>query len=110
MRQHAFQLITNENIIESKVGRPTLELKTNHELVRRENLLDGKIDVKDINLHDIQNLTAGAERVNQQIQELINLKELHDVLTKIEGILEETKRKGETELERKRRERNMKHR
>lgn len=106
MKQQAFKLITNDNIKESNIGKPALELKTNHELIRREDLLNGKVATKDIDLQDIKNLTAGATRMNEEIQELIDLQKLHDVLGKIEGILDEVKRNGETELERKRRERN----
>lgn len=106
MKQHAFKLITNDNIKESNIGKPALELKTNHELIRRENLLNRKVAVKDINLQDIKNLTAGAERMNEKMKELIDLNEVYKVLTEIKGILDEAERKGETELERKRRERN----
>lgn len=86
-KQHPFKLITNEAHVETTTKKPELEVIVNQRLRRRDEILNKKIDVKELTLADLHNLHDGARQLKEQYDATPQLKDLVEVQTHVNDFL-----------------------
>lgn len=86
-KQHPFKLITNEAYVETTKEKPELEVIVNQRLRRRDEILNKRIDVKELTLEDLHNLHDGARQLKEQYDASPKLKDLVEVQTQVNDFL-----------------------